>query len=72
MQEAPGRVSSHRVVADMGFREMQTAVMAELRAALQKNSKLLEAETDVARAASVRTQASPCSGSAAKATPRSC
>ena len=41
----------------MSFKEMQSAVMAELAAAVQDNSKLLEAEQDLIKTQSSRTQA---------------
>lgn len=57
MQEDSGPLKKHRVLADMGFKEMQTAVLAELAAAQKAQSKLPDTGLDLARSASTRTQA---------------
>ena len=58
MQDGEGQISSQPVVADLGFKEMQAAVMRELAAALQLTSPSdQETESNLMRTASMRTQA---------------
>ena len=57
MQEDGGQICSCTVGADLGFKEMQAAVMAELSAELQQRSQAAEIDSNLIRTASLRTQA---------------
>ena len=62
MQDGEGKLCSWPVEIDLGFKEMQVAVMAELAASLQPERQLPGADSNLIRTAFVRTQVClPCS-----------